>query len=75
MFLQKSDEFPFEIHFLVMLFLIQDVGDRFLQLRRADGKSSITLLPSEISDMCFAEPFGRASFDQLCGFGNIDVGR
>ena len=67
MALEEGDEFLFERLGAVMLGLILDVTLRVVDLRDANGKGAVALLPSEIVLVTelVMNPFRRGAFDKL----------
>jgi hypothetical protein len=71
MALQHLSQLFGKVHLRVVPFLIIDISNRILQLRYADSECRVSVLPRERSSrQMIVDPFRRAAFDQLNGFGN-----
>src|SRR6266581_6836958 len=69
MFLEQSQELLLESHFAMMVLLVSDVLNGFLQQRLTDAESAVLHLPAKqaVFGKGFMHPFGGASFDKLYG--------
>ena len=77
MLLQQSQELLLKGHLAMMLFLVADVSNGFVEQRHADAKGALFYLPPEklVLGKCVMHPFGRTAFYELQGFGNRESRR
>ncbi len=66
MFAEQGAEFVLESEFLVMLFLVIDVGRDGFEIGHAHGKAAVSALPGKIRNFWLGfQPEGRCTFQFL----------
>jgi hypothetical protein len=70
---KKLAELVLERHDAMMLFWVRQVRLYLIDVRIADGKGAVTILPLKIWQPQFiVDPTGRVCFDQSDGIGDRD---